>query len=74
MDPLSIIAEVQFIIGMAKLAYEVEQDAEPFVVRAWQLLFENKPLTDQERADMAALEAAWRNDIDAVIAKDAETP
>ncbi len=70
MDPLSIVAEAQMLIGLAKLAYQVEQDAQPYVIRAWQLLFENKALTDQERTDMTAQEAAWRADIDAAIAKD----
>ncbi len=58
------------VIGLAKLAYQVEQDAQPYVIRAWQILFENKPLTEQERADMAAQETAWRSDIDAAIAAD----
>lgn len=58
------------VIGLAKLAYQVEQDAQPYVIRAWQILFENKALTEQERADMAAQEVAWRSDIDAAIAKD----
>ena len=70
MDPVSIIADAQIVISLAKLAYQVGQDALPYIERAYQLLFNNKSLTEQERTDMAAQEAAWRADIDAVIAKD----
>lgn len=74
MDPLSIVAEAQIIIAMAKLAYQVGQDAAPYVERAWKLLFENKSLTEQERADMAAQETAWRSDIDKAITADDASP
>lgn len=70
MDPASIIADAQIVISLAKLAYQVGHDALPYIERAYNLLFNSQSLTDQERTDMAAQEAAWRADIDATIAKD----
>ena len=73
MDPLSIIAEAQIVIGMAKLAIQVGQDAAPYIERAFGILAENKPLTDQERADMATQEVQWRKEIDDAISSDDPT-
>lgn len=70
MDLAAIISSAQIVISVAKLAIQVGQDAAPYIERTYQILFENKELTAEERAAMAAQEAQWRAEIDAAIASD----
>lgn len=70
MDLAAIISSAQIVISVAKLAIQVGQDATPYIERTYQILFENKELTAEERAAMAAQEAQWRAEIDAAIASD----
>lgn len=73
MDPATILADVQIVISLAKLAVQLGQDAAPYIQRAYSIVFDNTALTAQERTDMAAQETQWRADIDAAIAQDAKS-
>lgn len=70
MDPVTILADVQLAIQLAKTAYELGKDMAPYVITAYQIVFENKVLTAEERQAMTDQEASWRADIDTVIAAD----
>lgn len=70
MDPLSILAEVQLAIKLAKMAYDLGHDAAPFVKTAYEIVFKNKVLTVEERQAMTVQEATWRIAVDAQIAED----
>lgn len=70
MDLAAILADVQIAISIAKLAYQLGQDAGPYIDRAYKILFEQKTLSDEERADMMSQEAQWRKEIDDAIAAD----
>lgn len=68
MDPATILADVQLALSLGKMALELGQEAGPYLVNAYQIAFENKVLTVDERAAMRAQENQWRSDIDAQIA------
>lgn len=70
MDPVSILADVQIAISVAKAAYELGKDAQPFVLAAWQIAFGHKTLTDVERKELQDQEVALRKQIDDIIAAD----
>lgn len=70
MDPVAILADVQLALSLGRMAYQLEQDAQPFVLKAWQIAFGHKTLTAAERREMKDQEAALRAQIDAVIAAD----
>lgn len=70
MDPASILLDVQIAISVAKAAYELGQDARPFILAAYQIAFGHKTLTDAERKAMQDQEIALRKQIDAAIADD----
>jgi hypothetical protein len=70
MDPATILADVQLAISLAKTAYDLGKDMAPYVITAYQIVFENKVLTAAERQAMTDQEAAWRAEIDAAIAAD----
>lgn len=70
MDPATILADVQLALSLGKMAFELGQEAGPYLVNAYQIAFENKVLTADERAAMKAQEAQARSDIDAQIAAD----
>ena len=70
MDPVAILADVQLALSLGKMAFELGQEAGPFLINAYQIAFENKVLTVDERAAMVAQEAKMRSDVDAVIAAD----
>lgn len=70
MDPLVILADVQLAVKLAKMAYDLGKEAAPYVKTAYQILFENKVLTTDERKAMTDQEAAWRTEIDQIIADD----
>jgi hypothetical protein len=65
MDPLSILADVGFVLNLAKLAIQTAQDAAPFVSTAISLVQNNSVLTDAERATLAAQEATLRDALNA---------
>lgn len=70
MDPISILAEVQLAIKLAKMAYDLGHDAAPFVKTAYEIVFKNKVLTVEERQAMNSQETAWRASIDAQVSED----
>lgn len=70
MDPASILADVQLAISLGKMAYDLEQNIAPYLITAYQIIFENKVLTAEERADMRQKEIDMRAAIDAKIAED----
>lgn len=70
MDLAAILADVQLAVSLGKLAIQVGEDAAPYVERAYQILFEQKTLTDEERQSIKDQENSWRTNIDAAITKD----
>lgn len=64
MDPASILAEATAVLGLANLAIQTATDAAPFF-RAAVSVLQGTALTDQQRADMTAQEAAMRAQLDA---------
>ena len=70
MDPATILADVQLALTLGKMAYELEQEAAPFLINAYNIAFQNKVLTDPERQTMRDDEARMRKQIDDVIAAD----
>lgn len=70
MDVVTIMADVQLAIKLAKMAYEMGKDMYPYVKTAYEIMFKNKVLTPEERQAMTDQELAWRSEIDAVIAAD----
>lgn len=70
MDPLTILADVQLALSLGKMAVDLEQQAAPFLTKAYDIAFGHKTLTDAERQDMRDQEAAMRQQIDAAIADD----
>lgn len=70
MDPISILAEVQLAIKLAKMAYDLGHDAAPFIKTAYEIVFKNKVLTVDEHQAMNTQEIAWRASIDAQVAED----
>jgi len=70
MDPATILADIQIALSVGKLAVELGKDAAPFLITAYNIAFNDKALTDDERAAMKAQEAQFRADIDAQIAAD----
>ncbi len=70
MDPATILADVQLALSLGKMAIDLGREAGPFLVNAYEIAFQNKALTDSERAAMVAQEASMRRDIDAAIATD----
>lgn len=72
MDPLTIISNITLAIKLAKMAYDLGQDAAPFVKVAYDIAVNKKVLTVEEHKSMVEQEAAWRAEIDAIIAADDE--
>lgn len=70
MDPASILADVSLAIKLAKMAYDLGKDVIPYVKTAYEIAFQNKVLTADERETMAKQELEWRAEIDAIIAND----
>ncbi len=70
MDLATILADAQMAISVAKLAIQLGQDAAPYIENAYNILFNGKQLTADERSAMSNQELAWRGDIDAAVAKD----
>lgn len=70
MDPVSILADVQLAIKLAKMAYDLGKDTAPYIITAYQIMFKNKILTTEERQAMTTRELEWRAKIDAQIAED----
>jgi hypothetical protein len=75
MDPATLLADVQLALSLGKMAFDLGQEAGPYLVNAYQIAFGNKVLTAAERTAMQTQETQWRADIDAQIAADdASTP
>lgn len=70
MDAVTIMADVQLAIKLAKMAYEMGKDMYPYVKTAYEIMFKNKVLTPEERQAMINQELSWRAEIDAQIAAD----
>lgn len=70
MDPVQVMANVQLAIKLAKMAYDLGKDMYPYVKTAYEIMFQNKILTAEERQAMVDQEQLWRAEIDAVIAAD----
>ena len=70
MDPATILADVQLALSVGTAAVKLGMEAGPFLVTAYQIAFEQKVLTADERAALQAQETQMRADIDAVIAAD----
>lgn len=60
MDPATILADVQIVISLARLAIQVGQDAAPFVISAYNIAVKGVALTDDERLAMNAKETELR--------------
>ena len=74
MDPATILADVQLALSLGKMAYELEQNAAPFWINAYQIAFQSKTLTAADRQKMRDDEAAMRKQIDDIIAADDAAP
>lgn len=70
MDAISILADVQLAIKLAKMAYDLGKDMAPYVKTAYEIVFKNKVLTTEEREAMGKQEIEWRAEIDRVITED----
>lgn len=70
MDAAVILADVQLALSLGKMAYELEQNAAPFLINAYNIAFGSKVLTPEERQAMRDQEVSMRASIDAVIAAD----
>ncbi|MCK1577772.1 hypothetical protein [Bradyrhizobium sp. 174] len=71
MDPATILADVQIALQVGKMAYDLGKESAPFLIKAYQIAFENKVLTAEERAALKAQEDAYRAEIAAAVAADA---
>lgn len=70
MDLASIMEDVQLAVKLANMAIQLGEDAAPKIQTAYDILFEGKALTPDERDAMIQQEEAWRSDIDGAIAAD----
>lgn len=70
MDPATILADVQLVLTVGTAAVKLGMEAGPYLLTAYQIAFEQKILTADERAALQAQEAQMRSDIDAAIAAD----
>ncbi len=70
MDLSSILDDIKSAVGLAKTAMELGMDAAPYIATAYAIGFQGKKLTPEERQAMTDQEAAFRAQIDAVIAVD----
>lgn len=64
------ITAIKLTLSLAATAYQLGKDAAPYIKLAYEIQFKNKVLTSQEHSDMLVQEAAWRTEIDAIIADD----
>ncbi|MGR4927257.1 hypothetical protein ACIPUD_10670 [Bradyrhizobium sp. CAR08] len=71
MDPATILADVQIALQVGKMAYDLGKESAPFLIKAYQIAFENKVLTAEERAALKAQEDTYRAEIAAAVAADA---
>lgn len=74
MDPATILADVQIALQVGKMAYDLGKESAPFLIKAYQIAFENKVLTVEERAELRAQEQAYRKEIADQVAADAASP
>lgn len=71
MDASQVLADVQLALSLGNMAVQLGEEAAPFLLNAYNIAFNNKVLTDDERAVMQSQEAAMRTRVDAAIAADA---
>ncbi len=64
------IEMIKLALSLATTAYQLGKDAAPYVKLAYQIQFENKVLTPEERQAMTDQEQSWRSEIDEIIAAD----
>lgn len=64
MDLETIIADATTVLGLATLAVKIGADAEPFLQTVINLLVHKQSLTDVQRQDLLAKEAALRVELD----------
>lgn len=74
MDPATLLADAQIVIAIGKLAIEVGEDSAPFLIKAYNIIVNGQTLSDQERADMLAQEAALRARLQAPLPTDETDP
>ena len=68
----TIVADAGYIVSIAKLAITTATELVPFIEAAYDVLILKQPLTDAQRAALAAQETAMRNQLNAPsIAADA---
>jgi hypothetical protein len=67
MDPATILADAQIVLALGKLAIQVGEDAAPFIETAYDIIFNKRTLTDDERAAMLAREASLRATLQAPL-------
>ena len=60
MDLAAILADVQYVLGLGKLAMSLGNDIAPFAVAAYNLVVNKTTLTAAERADLQTQEDAMR--------------
>lgn len=68
-DLASIVANIQLAVSAAKAAYELGQDAGPFIKNAADIIA-GKPMTPDQRAAALAKETELRNRLQAPITDD----
>ena len=73
MDPATILTDVQLALSVGTAAVKLGMEAGPFLTTAYEIAFGNKTLTADERAQMQAMEAQYRSDIDAAVTADDAT-
>lgn len=70
MDLATILADVQLAVSAGKMALDLGESAAPYLMTAWNIMFNNKMLTPDEHQSLRDQEAAMRARVDAVIAAD----
>lgn len=70
MDPATVLADVQLALTLGKLAVQFGQEAGPFLITAYNIAFNDKVLTDDERTLMKQQADEFRKDIAAAVAAD----
>ena len=60
MDLKAIMADVEYVLGLGKMAISLGADIAPFVLAAYNLVINKTTLTDAERSDLQMQEDAMR--------------
>jgi CO/xanthine dehydrogenase Mo-binding subunit len=70
MDLITIIADIKLLLSLAASAIQVEQSAEPYVLKARAILKGDATLADDERTQLVAEQKTLEDKIDAAVAAD----